>query len=50
MCAHVDNQRSRGVVTTRLQSSVRSLLHRRQDLNQSTYFYPVEDRELTSRQ
>jgi hypothetical protein len=48
MCAHVGNQHSRGVVIARLRSSVRSLLHQRRDLDQSTYLYLSEDREATS--
>jgi hypothetical protein len=48
MCACVDNQRGRGVVIARLQSSVWRLLHQRRDLPQSTYLYLVEDRESTS--
>jgi hypothetical protein len=48
MCARVDNQQSRGVVNARLRSFVRSLLHQRRDLHQSTYLYLTEDREPTS--
>jgi hypothetical protein len=48
MCACVDNQQSRGVVIVMLQSSVRSLLHLRRDLHQSTYLYLAEDRKPTS--
>jgi hypothetical protein len=48
MCARVGNHRSRGVVIARLQSSVRNLLHQRQDLHQLIYLYLLEDREPTS--
>jgi hypothetical protein len=48
MCTRVGNQRSRGVVIAWLRSSVRSLLHQRRDLHQSTYLYLVEDRKPTS--
>jgi hypothetical protein len=38
MCAWVGNQRSRGVVTTRVRTDVvRSLHHQRRDLHQLTY-------------
>jgi hypothetical protein len=50
MCAHVGNQRSRGIVIARLQSSVRSLLHQRRDLHPPTYLYLSEDREPTTHQ
>jgi hypothetical protein len=49
VCAHVDNQQSRGVLIARLRLSVRSLLHHRQEL-QSAYPYLVEDQEPTSHQ
>jgi hypothetical protein len=43
MCARVGNQRSRGVVTTRVQTdAVRSLRHQHRDLHQSTYPVPLE--------
>jgi hypothetical protein len=42
MCAWVGNQRSRGVVTARVQTdAVRSLHHQHRDLNQSTYPIPL---------
>jgi hypothetical protein len=47
MCACVGNQQSRGVVITRLQSSVQSLLHQRRDLHQSTYLYLTKDQKPT---
>jgi hypothetical protein len=50
MCAHVDNQRSHGVVIARLRSYVQSLLHQCRDLHQSTYLYLAEDQEPTSYQ
>jgi hypothetical protein len=50
MCARVGNQWSRGVVITRLGSSVRSLLHQHRDLHQSTYLYLTEDQKPTSHQ
>jgi hypothetical protein len=50
MCARVGNHQSRGVVIARLRSSVRSLLHQRQDLHQSIYLYLSEDWEPTSHQ
>jgi hypothetical protein len=37
MCARVGNQWSRGVVTARVQTGVRSLRHQRRDLHQSNY-------------
>jgi hypothetical protein len=47
MCAWVGNQRSHGVVTTRVQTdAVRSLRHQRQDLHQSTYPVPLGRSEL----
>jgi hypothetical protein len=49
-CVCVGNQRSRGVLIARLRSSVRSLLHQRRDLHQSTYLYLSKDREPTSHQ
>jgi hypothetical protein len=46
MCARVGNQRSRGVVTARVQTDiVRSLRHQRRDLHQSTYPYLSKDRD-----
>jgi hypothetical protein len=43
MCARVGNQRSRGVVTTRVRTdAVRSLRHQHRDLHQSTYLVPLE--------
>jgi hypothetical protein len=46
MCAQVGNQRSRGVVTARVQTdAVRSLHHQRRDLHQSTYPYLSKDRD-----
>jgi hypothetical protein len=48
MCTCVDNQWSRGVVIARLRSSVQSLLHQCQDLQQSTYLYLTKDQEPTS--
>jgi hypothetical protein len=46
VCARVGNQRSRGVVTARVQTdAVRSLRHQRRDLHQSTYTYLSEDRD-----
>jgi hypothetical protein len=43
MCARVGNQRSRGVVTTGVQTdAVRSLHHQHQDLHQSTYPIPLK--------
>jgi hypothetical protein len=45
MYARVGNQRSRGVVTARVQTdTVRSLRHQRRDLHQ--YTYPVPLRRL----
>jgi hypothetical protein len=42
VCARVDNQRSRGVVTARVQTDVvRSLRHQRRDLHQLTYPVPL---------
>jgi hypothetical protein len=42
MCARVGNQRSRGVVTARVQTDiVWSLHHQRRDLHQSTYPVPL---------
>jgi hypothetical protein len=42
MCTWVGNQRSRGVVTARVQpDAVRSLRHQRRDLHQSTYLVPL---------
>jgi hypothetical protein len=44
MCAWIGNQRSRGVVTARVQTDdVQSLHHQRRDLHQSTYPYLSED-------
>jgi hypothetical protein len=46
VCAHVGNQQSRGVVTTRVRTdAVWSLYHQRRDLHQSTYLYLSEDRD-----
>jgi hypothetical protein len=50
VCARVGNQRSRGVVIVRLQSSLQSLLHQRRDLHQSTYLYLTEDQKPISHQ
>jgi hypothetical protein len=48
MCARVGNQRSRGVVTARVQTDVvRSLHHQRRDLHQSTYPIPLGRSGLT---
>jgi hypothetical protein len=45
VCARVGSQRSRGVVTARVQTdAVRSLRHQRRDLPQLTYPYLSEDR------
>jgi hypothetical protein len=42
VCAWVGNQRSRGVVTARVQTDVvRSLHHQRRDLHQLTYPVPL---------
>jgi hypothetical protein len=42
MCTRVGNQRSRGVVTARVQTDdVRSLHHQRRDLHQLTYPVPL---------
>jgi hypothetical protein len=42
MCARVDNQWSRGVVTARVRpDAIRSLHHQRRDLHQSTYPIPL---------
>jgi hypothetical protein len=47
VCARVDNQRSRGIVTARVQTdAVRSFRHQYQDLHQSTYPVPLERSEL----
>jgi hypothetical protein len=46
VCARVGNQRSRGVVTARVQTNtVQSLHHQHRDLHQSTYPYLSEDRD-----
>jgi hypothetical protein len=46
MCAQVGNQRSRGVVTARVQiNAVWSLRHQRRDLPQSTYSYLSKDQD-----
>jgi hypothetical protein len=50
VCACVGNQWSHYVVIVGLRSSVRSLLHQRLDLYQSTYLYLTEDREPISHQ
>jgi hypothetical protein len=50
VCARVGNQRSRGVVIVRLQSSLQSLLHQRRDLHQSAYLYLTEDQKPISHQ
>jgi hypothetical protein len=43
VCVLVGNQRSRGVVTARVQTdAVRSLRHQRRDFHQSTYPVPLE--------
>jgi hypothetical protein len=42
MCAQVGNQRSRGVVTARVQTDiVQSLRHQRRDLHHLTYHIPL---------
>jgi hypothetical protein len=42
MCSRVGKQRSRGVVTARVQTDVvRSLCHQRRDLHQLTYLVPL---------
>jgi hypothetical protein len=46
--AQIDNQQSGGVVTVRVQRSVRSHHHQRRDLHQPTYLYLLEDEDLTS--
>jgi hypothetical protein len=46
VCARVDNQQSRGVVTARVRTDVvQSLRHQRRDLHQSTYPYLAKDRD-----
>jgi hypothetical protein len=46
MCTRVGNQRSRGVVTTRVQTDVvRSLHHQHRDLHQLTYPYLSKDQD-----
>jgi hypothetical protein len=43
VCARVGNQRSRGIVTTRVRTdAVWSLRHQRRDLHQSIYHVPLE--------
>jgi hypothetical protein len=42
MCVWVGNQRSRGIVTARVQTdAVQSLHHQHRDLHQSTYAVPL---------
>jgi hypothetical protein len=48
--AQIENQRSSGVLTARVQNSVRSLRHQRQDLQQLTYLYLSEDLDPTPHQ